>query len=142
MCSSNEWQRGVPIIHSKDLINWEYIGNAFLENPMLNTGETLHGIWGGEIAFNPNTKRFLIYVPIMGNMYVYQAEKSEGPYSAPIKLKLDGVDPGFFADDDGKLYIVSGKGAIMRLSDDGLRTEKLIAQIDVSEYKPFGPRYF
>ena len=46
MCSSNEWQRGVPIIHSKDLIHWEYIGNAFLENPMLNSRETLHGIWG------------------------------------------------------------------------------------------------
>lgn len=143
MCSSNEWQPGVPIIHSKDLIHWEYIGNAFLENPMLNTGETLRGVWGGEIAFNPNTKRFLIYVPIMGNMYVYQAEKPEGPYSEPIKLKLDGIDPGFFADDDGKLYIVSGKGAIISLSDDGLRTEKLIAQIDISAYKPFeGPDIF
>ena len=105
MCSSNEWQPGVPIIHSKDLIHWEYIGNAFLENPILNTGETLRGVWGGEIAFNPNTKRFLIYVPIMGNIYVYEAKKPEGPYSEPVKLKLDGVDPGFFADDDGPLPI-------------------------------------
>ena len=103
----------------------------------------MRGVWGGEIAFNPNTKRFLIYVPIMGNMYVYEAKKPEGPYSEPIKLKLDGVDPGFFADDDGKLYIISGKGAIMSLSDDGLRTEKLITQIDISGYKPFeGPDIF
>lgn len=140
MCSSNEWQPGVPIIHSKDLIHWEYIGNAFLENPLLNAGETLRGVWGGEMAFNPNTKRFLIYVPIMGNMYVYQAEKPEGPYSAPVKLELGGIDPGFFADDNGSLYIVSGKGKIFSLSNDGLKTEKLIAEIDISAYKPFeGP---
>ncbi len=117
--------------------------NTFLENPLQNSGETLRGVWGGEMALNTNTKRFLIYVPIMGNMYVYHADKPEGPDSEPVKLKLDGIDPGFFADDAGKLYIVSGKGTIMRLSDDGLQTEEWIAQIDISAYKPFeGPDIF
>ncbi|MFY0653192.1 MAG: family 43 glycosylhydrolase [Cyclobacteriaceae bacterium] len=143
MCSSNEWQPGVPIVHSKDLIHWEYIGQAFLQNPLLNAGETFRGVWGGEMAYNPNTGQFLIYVPIMGHMYIYHASKPEGPYSDPIKLELEGVDPGFFADEDGSLYIISGKGKIMSLSEDGLKTKEAVAQIDISDYKPFeGPDIF
>ncbi len=143
MCSSNEFQPGVPIIHSVDLINWEYIGHAFLENPLLNAGETFRGVWGGEMAYNPNTGQYLIYVPVMGNMYVYHASKPEGPYSGPVKLELEGIDPGFFADEDSSLYIISGKGRIMRLSEDGLKTKELVAQIDISSHKPFeGPDIF
>ncbi|MEQ9288030.1 MAG: family 43 glycosylhydrolase [Cyclobacteriaceae bacterium] len=143
MCSSNEWQPGVPIVHSKDLVNWEYIGHAFLENPLLNAGETFRGVWGGEMAYNPNTCQFLIYVPIMGHMYVYYANKPEGPYSHPVKLDLGGVDPGFFADEDGSLYIISGEGKIMSLTEDGLKTREVVAEIDISGYKPFeGPDIF
>ncbi len=35
VCSTNNWQPGIPIIHSKDLVHWRYIGHAFRSNPSL-----------------------------------------------------------------------------------------------------------
>jgi len=142
--SSFGWQPGVPIIHSKDLIHWRYIGYAFLDNDLIKTGDTFKGVWGAEMGYNTNTKKFIIYLPILSNIYAYHSDRPEGLYTGPVNVNMDGIDPGFFADDDGKLYLVSKMGKIMELSEDDLQAKRLVAAIEKTEANhPFeGPDIF
>ena len=142
--SSFGWQPGIPIAHSRDLIHWEYVGHAFTTLAGLRAGDTRGGIWGVEIGFNPNTRQFLIYAPTRENeLYVFSADQPGGPY-AMKKLGPDyGIDPGFFADDDGRLYLVLNRGIIYQLSRDGLTIEREVAHVDQSRYRFFeGPDIF
>lgn len=141
--SSFGWQPGLPIAHSRDLVHWEYIGHAFATHPKLQPGDTRFGIWGVEMGYNPNTKQFLIYAPTRdGEVFAYYADKPEGPYQVKSLGNL-GIDPGFFADDDGRVYLICNKAAILELERDGLSVKRQVAQINRSAYKLFeGPDIF
>jgi xylan 1,4-beta-xylosidase len=122
--SSFGWQPGLHIAHSKDLIHWEYIGCADTENAFDRShGITESGIWGSDIGYNPNNKTFLIYAPVGGHIRVFSATNPAGPYSDGGKI-VRGYDPGFFADDDGQLYLTKAGGEIYRLSPDGLHADE------------------
>jgi beta-xylosidase len=54
-----------------------------------------------------------------------------------------GIDPGFFADDDGRLYLILNKGPIYELTSDGLAIKGPVAEIDRRKYRYFeGPDIF
>src|SRR5690349_2323625 len=79
--SSFGWQPGLPIVRSRDLVHWEYIGHGFATMPQLKPGDTRFGIWGVEMGYNPNTKQFLIYAPLReGEVFVFYSDRPEGPY--------------------------------------------------------------
>jgi xylan 1,4-beta-xylosidase len=141
--SSFGWQPGIPIAHSRDLIHWRYIGHAFATHPKLTPGDTREGIWGLEMGFNPNTKQFLIYAPTRdGEMFVFHSDKPQGPYEMK-SMGILGIDPGFFADDDARLYFITNRGVIHELEPDGLSVKAEIARIDRREYRLFeGPDLF
>ncbi len=143
VCSTNQWQPGIPIIHSKDLVHWRYIGHAFRSNPHLHPGITSGGVYGLEMGYNPHTKMFLIYAPLSNReLYVYYAPRPEGPYKVKHMGRL-GIDPGFFADTDGRLYLVMYKGEIYELAKDGLSVKRLVTKIDKSRNDFFeGPAIF
>src|SRR5258706_123914 len=108
--SSFGWQPGLPIVASKDLIHWRYVAHGFATHPKLQPGDTRFGIWGVEMGFNPNTKQFLIYAPTRdGEVFVYSSDRPEGPYASKSLGANLGIDPGFFADDDGRLYLITNK---------------------------------
>ena len=142
--SSFGWQPGIPIAHSRDLVHWEYIGHAFSTHPKLQPGDTRFGIWGVELGYNPNTKQFLIYAPTRdGEVFVYSSDKPEGPYAVKSLGADLGIDPGFFADDDGKLYLLTNKAVIHELTPDGLAIARDVVQVDKSRYRFFeGPDIF
>jgi len=135
------WQPGIPIAHSRDLLHWEYIGHAFATHPKLVPGDTRGGIWGVDMGFNPNTKQFLIYAPCRDHsVYVFNSARPEGPYAMTYLGEDLGIDPGFFADDDGKLYLVLSQGVIHELTPDGLAIKRVAGRIDRTRYKFFeGP---
>lgn len=141
--STNNWQPGIPILHSKDLVHWRYIGQAFRSNLNLQAGVTGAGIYGLEMGYNPNTQTFLIYAPLANReLYVYYSQRPEGPYRVKHLGKL-GIDPGFFADTDGRLFLAMYKGEIYELARDGLSIKRLVTKIDTSRYKFFeGPDIF
>ena len=138
------WQPGLPIAHSRDLLHWEYIGHGFTAHPKLLPGDTRLGIWGSEMGWNPNTKQFLIYAPTRdGEVFVYYADKPEGPYQVRSLGAQLGIDPGFFADEDGRLYFLTNRALIHELSPDGLSLKRPIVQVDRAPYKLFeGPDIF
>ncbi|MBN2183590.1 MAG: family 43 glycosylhydrolase [Sedimentisphaerales bacterium] len=142
--SSFGWQPGIPIAHSRDLIHWRYIGHAFKSHPELQPGDTRNGIWGLDMGFNPNTRQYLIYAPTRGaEIYVFYADRPEGPYAMKSLGKQLGIDPGFFVDNDGRLYLVTSQACIYELEPDGLFIKNKVIQLNRRAYRLFeGPDIF
>lgn len=135
------WQPGIPIAHSRDLVHWRVIGHAFDSRDDIVPGDTRNGIWGLDMGFNPNTRRFLIYAPMRNHsIYVYHADRPEGPYAVTKLGDSLGIDPGFFADADGRLYLVVSRAVIYELEPDGLAIRREVSRLDRSRYRFFeGP---
>lgn len=102
---------GVPIFHSKDLVNWTQIGNV-LERPsqlkLFDVGISA-GVYAPDIVYNPHNDTFyMITTHIgggLGNIVVKTKDPLKG-WSDPIKLEFNGIDPALFFDDNGKAYLV------------------------------------
>jgi xylan 1,4-beta-xylosidase len=109
---------GVPIFHSKDLVNWEQIGHCLSRKsqlPLFATRDYFKGRVGEKGIFAPTLRyhegRFYMITTNMSqytNFYVW-AERPEGPWSEPVVLDWPGIDPSLLFDDNGKVYI-SGAG--------------------------------
>ena len=97
---------GVPIFHSKDLINWKQIGNVLNRNEQLPVegAETSRGIFAPTIRYHDGTFYMITTnVSSMGN-FIVTATDPAGPWSDPYPLNSPGIDPSLFFDDDGKCY--------------------------------------
>ncbi|WP_316806192.1 glycoside hydrolase 43 family protein [Pedobacter agri] len=126
---------GLPILHSKDLVNWKIIGHALKRQPPFEHFEkTQHGngVWAPSIRYRNG--EFYIYYPDPDfGIYVTKAKTITGDWSAP-KLVAAGkglIDPCPFWDEDGKAYLayayagsragIKSVLAIMPLTNDGLK---------------------
>ncbi|HEX8015126.1 MAG TPA: glycoside hydrolase 43 family protein [Flavobacterium sp.] len=100
---------GLPILHSKDLVNWKLIGYALSKQKPLevyNKVQHGNGVWAPCIRFHNN--EFYIYYPDPDfGIYVVKAKKAEGPWSEPIMVKEGKglIDPTPLWDEDNKAYL-------------------------------------
>lgn len=108
--SSFENIPGLPILHSKDLVNWTIIGHALLKQPPFDHFDVPHhgdGVWAPAIRFHNG--EFYIYYPDPDyGIYLIKAKNPAGPWSAPVKV-VDGkglIDPCPLWDNDGNVYLV------------------------------------
>ncbi len=120
----------IPISHSRDLLHWKIIGYA-ITNPewaRLDELEGGRGYWAPDISYYKG--RFYICATYRlndtGTIYrkqmVVSSDKPEGPYSEPVFLDEDGIDPSIFTDDDGKRYMLLNRGArIFEISENADR---------------------
>ena len=126
---------GLPILHSRDLVNWEIVGHALKEQlPREVFGSPQHGkgVWAPAIRFHEG--EFYIYWgdPDRG-VFVVKATDPAGEWTAPVCV-LEGkgiIDTCPLWDEDGKCYLINawaGSRAgfnsvltIRELSPDGLR---------------------
>ena len=112
--SSFAWYPGVPIFHSRDLVHWEQIGHVLdrpEQLPLAGAGVS-RGIFAPAIRFHDG-RYYMITTNVseIGNFYV-TASNPAGPWSDPVPLpEIQGIDPSFFFDDDGKAYIVHNGAA-------------------------------
>jgi len=102
--STFEYFPGVPVFHSKDLVNWEQIGNCIERPSQLPKGLN---IFAATIRYHDGTF-YMITTNMMaeGNFYVTATDPA-GPWSDPIFIKVAAIDPDLFFDDDGKVYVIS-----------------------------------
>ena len=114
--SSFEYFPGVPIFHSKDLVNWQQIGHVLNRTSQLNLNgvHPSGGIFAPTIRYNKGTY-YMISTLITNrdntgvNFYV-TAKSPAGPWSDPYLLKdAPGIDPSLFFDDDGKVYYTGNR---------------------------------
>ncbi|ADQ79799.1 Xylan 1,4-beta-xylosidase [Paludibacter propionicigenes WB4] len=111
VCSSFAMFPGVPIFHSKDLVNWTQIGHVLDRVSQLKVHDCgiSAGVYAPQILYNPNNDTFYMitteFAGGFGNIMVKSKDPLKG-WSDPIKLNFDGIDPSIFFDDNGKAYIV------------------------------------
>lgn len=111
VCSSFAMFPGVPIFHSKDLVNWKQIGHVLDRKSQLKVQDTgiSAGIYAPAIRYNKYNDTFYMittqFAGGFGNIVVKTKDPLKG-WSDPYKLKFDGIDPSLFFDEDGKAYVV------------------------------------
>lgn len=100
---------GLPIMHSKDLVHWEQIGNAMHREeqlPLKNAGHSA-GLFAPTMRYHDGTYYVICTNVTFGGNYIVTAKDPAGPWSNPYYLQgADGIDPSLFFDDDGKCYYI------------------------------------
>lgn len=99
---------GIPVWCSKDLQNWEQIGNVLERQSQLQLGECAHsqGIYAPTIRYHEGMF-YLVTTNVGGcGNFLVTAERPEGPWSDPYMLAADGIDPSLFFEDDGTCYYI------------------------------------
>lgn len=100
---------GLPIMHSRDLVHWEQIGNAMHRQeqlPLKNAGHS-QGLFAPTMRYHDGTYYVICTNVSYGGNYVVTAENPAGPWSDPYYLEgADGIDPSLFFDEDGKCYYI------------------------------------
>lgn len=109
VASSFDAVPGLPILHSKDLVNWKIIAHALVRQPPFEHFEkTQHGngVWAPSIRYING--EFYIYYPDPDfGIYLTKSKKITGDWSAP-QLVVAGkglIDPCPLWDSDGKVYL-------------------------------------
>lgn len=126
---------GLPILHSKDLVNWKIIGHALHKQPpddVFTRPQHGNGVWAPAIRFHNNYFYIFYGDPDFG-IYMVKARNAAGPWSEPLLIRAakGWIDPCPFWDDDGNAYLVhawansrSGIKSILtinRMSPDGTK---------------------
>ncbi|HVM62201.1 MAG TPA: glycoside hydrolase 43 family protein [Verrucomicrobiae bacterium] len=100
---------GLPILHSRDLVNWVIINYAVknLPHPRYNKVQPGCGIWAPAIRYH--AEKFWIVFPTPDEgIYVTTATDPAGQWSEPHLLTAGKglIDPCPLWDDDGRAYLV------------------------------------
>src|ERR671917_2546353 len=126
---------GLPVLHSKDLVNWAVVGYALRRQPpfdVFDKPQHGNGVWAPAIRHHGG--EFYIYYPDPDRgIYVVKAKDAAGPWSEPLLVKeaRGWIDPCPLWDEDGNAYLVSAMAAsrsgvksvlvVSRMSPDGTR---------------------
>jgi len=101
---------GLPVLHSKDLVNWQLIGHAIeklVPEDVYGKPQHGNGIWAPCIRYHNN--EFYIYYPDPDfGIYMIKAKAAVGRWTEPVLVKAGKglIDPSPLWDEDGKVYLV------------------------------------
>jgi len=112
--STFEYFPGIPIYHSRDLVNWELIGYALNDPDEIDLGriKSSDGIHASTIRYHEGTYYIITTNNVDGKMsnFIVTADDPRGPWSAPQVLEgAPGIDPSLFFDDDGRAWYVGNR---------------------------------
>ena len=108
IASSFHCTPGIPVLHSRDLVNWTLINHAVknLPHPRYAQVQPGCGIWAPSLRYHNN--RFWIFFPMPDEgVFVTTAADPRGTWSEPWLLRAakGWIDPCPFWDDDGRAYL-------------------------------------
>lgn len=128
---------GLPILHSRDLVNWTIVNHALpalVPHDYFSAVRHGQGAWASAIRHHAG--KFWIYYPDPDfGIYVITATDPRGKWSEPVCVKSGKgfIDPCPLWDDDGSVWLVHGWAksrsgicnilTLHRLSPDGERVE-------------------
>jgi beta-xylosidase len=102
---------GLPLLHSKDLVNWQIINYIIDEIPEDRYKAPIHGcgVWAPSIRYHEGTYYVCFPMPDEG-IYMCTATDPFGKWSKPVNIRPGAgwIDPCPFWDEDGKAYLVAG----------------------------------
>lgn len=123
----------LPVLHSKDLVNWKVINYCLKHVPEFRYNNPLHGcgVWAPSIRYHEGTYYVCFPMPDEG-IYMTTTKDPWGEWSKPVNIRPGAgwIDPCPFWDDDGKAYLVAGVAKsrigyksvlhIVRMQSDGM----------------------
>lgn len=140
--SSFAYFPGLPLFHSKDLVNWTQIGHAMDRPEQLNLdgAGVSRGLFAPAISYHKGV--FYIVCTLIDKLgnFVITAKDPKGPWSNPVALpQVNGIDPSLFFDDNDKAYILFNSIPPDNKSmHDGHRTIRMF-EFDWQNLKVIGP---
>lgn len=101
---------GLPILHSKDLVNWKIVNYALKKvEPVEYYNEPRHGkgVWAPSIRFHEGMYYIYWGDPDFG-IFMVKTRDPYGEWDAPVLVKAGKgmIDPCPLWDDDGRVYLV------------------------------------
>jgi hypothetical protein len=126
---------GVPIMKSKDLVNWELVRYAYdilddVDDLNLANGKNTYGrgSWASSIRYHNGTYYVSTFAQTTGKTYIYTTKDIEKGLWKVSSFRPAFHDHSLFFDDDGRVYLLYGAG--------DLRLVELTA--DATAVKPGG----
>lgn len=100
---------GLPILHSKDLVNWKIVNYALKKvEPVEYYNEARHGkgVWAPSIRFHEGVYYIYWGDPDFG-IFMVKTRDPYGEWDAPVLVKAGKgmIDPCPLWDDDGRVYL-------------------------------------
>ena len=151
--STFEYYPGLPIYHSKDLVNWKLIGHA-LATPQSNPLKGAKASWGGQYAPTLRYHDGMFYIigtnyggeGSQGISYV-SAKDPAGPWSDPIWIGEWYVDPSLDFIDGNVYYLSPDNAGNFLLGTIDLKTGKFIEPLrkvasGLGGSSPEGPHFY
>jgi len=161
--SSFAYFPGIPIFHSRDLVNWHQLGHVLTRESQLPLsganrdfgflGRCLNslGIWAPTIRWHDG--RFYVVSTNMshGGHFVVWSTDAGGPWSEPLWIDAPGIDPSLFFGEDGRVYLTANSWPHgptgLWLSEISLATGRLITPPHIvwqgmGAKSPEGPHLF
>lgn len=142
--STFEYFPGLPVFHSTDLAHWEPIGHVIDRAGQLDYSgiASSGGLYAPTIRHHDD--RFWVVCTLVdqadasrGGNFLVTAADPAGPWSDPVWLDTDGIDPSLFFDDDGRAWLHGTRLAREPQWHD--QTEVWVRELDLSTLAPTGP---
>ena len=138
--STFQYFPGVPVFHSKDLINWEQIGNCLtrpsqldlsglMERPNPELGWTNGGIYAPTIRYHEGRFYMVTNLFPSGKHFYVWTDNPAGEWSDPINIDfaVGGCDPTLYFENDKCYYIWTNGG--IKICEIDVETGKRISDI-------------
>lgn len=151
--STFEYFPGLPIFHSRDLVNWRQIGHV-LDRPSqldLDNMPASGGLYAPTIRYHEGT--FYVINTLVGNSkpsvtrpflknFIVTATDPAGPWSEPYWLEdaTIGIDPSLLFDDDGRVWFCGNRMPAAGETFTGER-EIYLQELDLATMQLTGPTY-
>ncbi len=133
---------GIPVFHSRDLVNWTQIGNV-IDRPSqmdFNGKRITRSLFAPTIKYHNGVFYVVCTHVDGGGNFLVTATDPAGPWSDPQWLDFDGIDPSLFFDDDGRAWMLNnGNPPDNKPLYEGHRAI-WIQEFDVAKRQLVGPR--
>lgn len=103
--SSFEYTPGIPIYHSKDLVNWEQVGNCVTRKEQVDMthAKDSGGIWAPTLRYHKGTFYVTATVDGIGN-FIMETDDIQKEWSDPVWVDMGGIDPSIYFEGDTAYY--------------------------------------
>lgn len=136
---------GLPVWHSKDLVHWTQIANAVNRPSQAEFGklEVSRGLFAPAISYHDGTFTIINTcvdcVEDSKENFLITAKDPAGPWSDPVGLGFEGIDPSITFEKNGKAYIVNNGPPEGKPLYNGHRAIWM-EEYDLAAQKMVGPR--
>lgn len=144
--STFEYFPGLPVLRSEDLVSWEQVGHVVDRAGQLD----FDGIASSGGLYAPTLRHhdgvFWLVCTLVdqqdatrGGNFLMTATDAAGPWSDPVWLDADGIDPSIFFDDDGRVWVHGTR--LAREPEWHDQTEVWVRELDRETMTLVGPEH-